>query len=151
MAPSKQLAKESFDRIVVLAVNGSEAELNGLRRLFAGSHWVLSTARTIAEAGKLLDQSTPAVVLCASQLPDGDWKDMLSVTAAMDPYPNVVVTSHLADDRLWSEALNQGAYDVQVLPADATEFFRILSCAWRNWDRRCTNRRGNVYSLACIG
>jgi CheY-like chemotaxis protein len=37
-----------------------------------------------------------------------------------DP-PMLIVTSRLADDYLWAEALNLGAYDVLAKPFDASE------------------------------
>jgi len=52
-----------------------------------------------------------------------------------DP-PLVIVTSHLADERLWAEALNLGAYDVLAKPFDAIEVGRILGLAWQHWQDR---------------
>jgi DNA-binding response OmpR family regulator len=45
----------------------------------------------------------------------------------------LIVTSDLADDRLWAEALNLGAYDVLAKPFRAAEVFRTVSLAWRQW------------------
>jgi FixJ family two-component response regulator len=53
------------------------------------------------------------------------------------PYPPLlIVTSRLADARLWAEALNLGAYDVLAKPFDATEVIRSASRAWRHWLER---------------
>jgi DNA-binding response OmpR family regulator len=41
----------------------------------------------------------------------------------------------LADDYLWSEALNLGAYDVLAKPFDVEEVVRTVDAA----RRRCTN------------
>ena len=49
-----------------------------------------------------------------------------------DP-PVLIVTSRLADEYLWAEALNLGAYDVLVKPFDASEAVRVLDSAWRHW------------------
>jgi DNA-binding NtrC family response regulator len=43
------------------------------------------------------------------------------------------VTSRAADERLWAEALNLGAYDVLAKPFDPTEVCRIVSLAWMHW------------------
>jgi len=59
-----------------------------------------------------------------------------------DP-PFLVVTSRLADDRLWAEALNLGAYDVLAKPFDKTEVNRIVRSAWLRW----TNRKPSATAL----
>ena len=50
--------------------------------------------------------------------------------------PFFIVTSRLADERLWVEALNVGAYDVLVKPFDVTELKRVLNSAWCEWRER---------------
>jgi DNA-binding response OmpR family regulator len=63
----------------------------------------------------------------------------LEVLAHITPLPRppfVIVTSRLADDELWSEALNLGAYDVLAKPFEATEVTRIVSLAWLHWSDR---------------
>jgi len=47
--------------------------------------------------------------------------------------PFVIVTSRLADERFWVEALNLGAYDVLATPLDTTEVTRVVSSAWLHW------------------
>ena len=41
-----------------------------------------------------------------------------------------------ADERLWAEALNLGAYDVLAKPFDRTEVMRVVSMAWMHWSAR---------------
>ena len=43
------------------------------------------------------------------------------------------MTSRAADERLWAEALNLGAYDVLAKPFDRTEVMRVVSMAWMHW------------------
>jgi FixJ family two-component response regulator len=47
----------------------------------------------------------------------------------------MIVTSRLADDRLWAEALNLGVYDVLAKPFDRTELIRSVRLAWEHWRR----------------
>jgi FixJ family two-component response regulator len=47
--------------------------------------------------------------------------------------PSLIVTSRLADDRLWAEALNLGAYDVLAKPFERLELVRSVSSAWLHW------------------
>jgi len=63
----------------------------------------------------------------------GSWKDVLEqVTILPDP-PSLIVTSRLAEERLWAEALNLGAYDVLAKPLDRTEAMRVVGAASRAW------------------
>lgn len=73
------------------------------------------------------------MIFCERNLPDGTWKDLVEAAAAGGRRANVIVTSQLADDRLWAEVLNLGGYDVLAKPFDGCELFRALSSAWRNW------------------
>jgi FixJ family two-component response regulator len=50
--------------------------------------------------------------------------------------PYLIVTSRLADDDLWAEALNIGAFDVLAKPLGRTEVTRVLSSAWQHWQRQ---------------
>jgi DNA-binding response OmpR family regulator len=57
--------------------------------------------------------------------------------------PFFIVTSRLADERLWVEALNVGAYDVLVKPFHVAELKRVLESAWSEWrdrDQSSTSR-----------
>ena len=73
------------------------------------------------------------VVVCEKDLSPDSWKDVLEqVTILPDP-PSLIVTSRFADERLWAEALNLGAYDGLAKPFDRTEVMRIVSGAWRAW------------------
>ena len=73
------------------------------------------------------------IVLC-----DGEfgWRHMLDECRSLPNPPCLIVTSRLADDRLWSEALNLGAYDVLAKPFDRNEVVRVLNMAWIRWTER---------------
>jgi DNA-binding response OmpR family regulator len=47
--------------------------------------------------------------------------------------PLFIISSRLADERLWAEALNLGAYDVLAKPFDAREVLHAFSRALRHW------------------
>jgi hypothetical protein len=44
--------------------------------------------------------------------------------------PLLVVTSRIADDRLWSEVLNLGGYNVLAKPLNMKEVFHVVGLAW---------------------
>jgi DNA-binding NtrC family response regulator len=128
--------KHAHRKTAILAVSGNQGDLKILGRLFMGSSWELRTAETLDEAREQLQREPVPVILCESWLPDGDWKALLRVANELTNPPKVVVTSRLADDRFWAEALNLGAFDVLAAPANQKEVFRALSSAWRNWKDR---------------
>ena len=49
----------------------------------------------------------------------------------MDTPPALIVTSRLADERLWAEVLNLGAFDLLSKPFDFDEATRIIPVAIR--------------------
>jgi len=64
------------------------------------------------------------------------WRELLDRTRRLPHPPLVIVTSRLADEQLWAEALNLGAYDVLAKPYDRTEVTRVVSSAWRRWQEQ---------------
>ena len=93
----------------------------------------ISKVRTCREAYEMLCKERIVVIVCEKDLPDGNWKDILSHLARMAEPPCLIVTSRLADDHLWAEALNLGAYDVLATPFDRGEVCRAVSSAWLHW------------------
>lgn len=90
----------------------------------------------------MLAQHHVHVVLCDPRLPDGTWKDLLETIADIPEPPQLIVTAHHADDRLWAEVLNLGAWDVLVKPFHPKEVYRTIHLAWRHWtDNRRVPRR----------
>ena len=86
----------------------------------------LACCSGIEGALRALRSSRVPVVLCDSRL---DWRHLLDQLRGLPEPPYLIVTSRLADDRLWSEALNLGAYDVLAKPFDANEVTRVLAMA----------------------
>ena len=61
---------------------------------------------------------------------------MLEQISLLPDPPLFIVTSRLADERLWAEALNLGAWDVLAKPFEADEVIRIVSIACQHWQDR---------------
>jgi len=124
----------SAPKITVLAVSASRADRDELNHIFARSRWRLYQAHSSAEALTLLRTQTIPVVIADTDLPDATWSDLLARLDSLANPPHLIVTSAFADDRLWAEALNLGAYDVLSKPFDAVDVFRAVSLAWRSWN-----------------
>ena len=105
--------------------------------LCPGFKWALKTSKTLDEALPILRNGRISVVLCDRDLHPGTWKDMVEALALLPDPPYLIVTSRQADERLWVEALNLGAFDVLQTPFNAAEVTRSLGMAWLRWaDRR---------------
>ena len=101
-----------------------------LQSTFAEQGWKLHEAGSLESALKLLRQGVASVVITEKDLPVGNWKDVLGAVRHLSSSPLVVVSSVQADDRLWAEALNLGAYDVLTKPIDRMEAIRVFNSAW---------------------
>ena len=59
-------------------------------------------------------------------LATGSWRDLLDNVFLLADPPFLIVTSRLADEYLWAEALNLGAYDLLPQPFYEPEVRRIF-------------------------
>ena len=84
---------------------------------------------TCTAACSLLKSSYISVIVCATNLPDGSWRDVLYSTADSAQKPVVVVTSSCADEHLWAEVLNLGGFDVLAQPFDPQELRHVVLSA----------------------
>jgi DNA-binding response OmpR family regulator len=101
--------------------------------LDASRTFIVNFCATLVSGLAALRKHQFEVVVCERDLTPGSWKDVLDqVTILPDP-PSLIVTSRLADERLWAEALNLGAFDVLAKPFDRTEAIRVVSAACRAW------------------
>jgi len=75
-------------------------------------------------------------VVCERNLLPGTWKEMLDCLILLPQPSYLIVTAELADDYLWAEVLNLGAYDLLAKPFDGAEVSRVLSLAWLRWQDR---------------
>ena len=72
-------------------------------------------------------------MICEDPLPDGSWRDVLQAVQVLGTPPALIVTSRLADNRLWAEVLNLGGYDVLGQPLRAQEVMWAVQGAHRQW------------------
>jgi DNA-binding NtrC family response regulator len=91
---------------------------------------------TVEAAMRAVDRHPAPVMLCDSDRVPTAWKELLERFTSLPTPPMLIVTSRLADDRLWAEALNLGAYDVLSTPFDSSEALRSLSLACDRWQQR---------------
>ena len=90
-------------------------------------------ARSCEEAARLLAAlDPPEVIFTDTQLPDGNWADVVQLAENASQPVNVIVVSRLVDIRLYVEALQNGAFDFIVPPFEPSELSHVLRCAVGN-------------------
>ena len=120
---------------VVLSVSPSQEDPATLERIFQ-SDWGVIASATVASALSVLREIPIPIVICDCDITPGTWGEMLDHISLLPDPPLLIVTSRLADDRLWAEALNLGAWDVLAKPFDTNEVIRSVSIAGQHWQDR---------------
>jgi len=128
MQPSKTTGFLSL-----LSISPMEDDHVSLQSIVRHSAWILHKADSLSAALTVLGKHDISVVLCASDLMPGRWTDALRGINSLPQPPSLIVTSRLADERLWAEALNLGAWDVLAQPFDHREVVRSVKSAWQHW------------------
>jgi DNA-binding response OmpR family regulator len=131
----KPLAIETGNAVIkLLAVMPIEEDHAQLDSMLPNQKWSIHKAHTLTSAVAQLRKHAPIpLVVCDQDLWPGTWKDLLKRLDCLNDPPFLIVTSRLADEQLWAEALNLGAYDVLAKPFDTQEVNRTLSSAFFRW------------------
>ena len=120
----------------LLLVGPVEDDSEQGKSFFDQFSWPVERARDCQEASALLHDGLTRVVVCERTLPDGYWTAILEMATSRRDPPVLIVTFRLADERLWSEVLNLGGYDVLAKPFDRNEVERTVNLAWQHWASR---------------
>ncbi|MGO4883687.1 MAG: two-component system response regulator [Bryobacteraceae bacterium] len=129
-------------RAPILLLVPSDTRRRALVRMLAP--WEIVEASAYTEAVEILYTCRISVVICDIEIENGDWQALLAKLQQHPVPPSLVVSSRLADERLWGEVLNLGGYDVLAQPFDEAEVRRVAHMAWAAWiDRREGRTDGN--------
>jgi len=126
--PSFRLRPKQANAALLISPFDEDHKL--LHSIFQEQGWNLHGTGSLQSALSLLRKGVASVVITEKELPLGNWKDVLRAACLLSKPPLVVVSSLHADDSLWAEALNLGAYDVLAKPIERTEVVRVLNSAW---------------------
>lgn len=132
------MIKQAARKLTVLSIgprDEHQVRLENVLGTIGGLRTVVSS-RSLCAALPLLQKGGIPVVLCDRDDNPVVWKQLLEHFSTLKEPPFLIVTSRLADDRLWSEVLNLGAYDVLAKPFDVAEVTRVLTSARLRWEER---------------
>ena len=130
--------------IAVLSLSSSENDHAVLARTFRNSsltlypncRLTLQPSPALASTLALLRTQRIPIMLCDDDAYPEAWREILRECKLLPAPPCVIVTSRLADDRLWMELLGEGAFDLLAKPFDPSDVMRIIHSAWVHWQNR---------------
>jgi DNA-binding NtrC family response regulator len=120
--------------LTALLIGGYETDRSLLEDVFRARGWCVLEARGRRQTMETLASHLIQVVIAEANFPGWPWKKLLRDLATLVHPPQLIVTSPHADDYLWSEALNLGAYDVLSQPLDRDETERVIASAHRRFE-----------------
>ncbi len=121
-------------------LTSSARDVEALSRLLRTESLEVHQAATLAEAAELLRGTDAKVLVAETAFADGNWADALRLLAQEHHGAVLVVSAAHADDRLWAETINCGAYDLIPKPFYAPETCRILIGAYSYATRQESRR-----------
>jgi DNA-binding NtrC family response regulator len=126
------IAATGSECVTVLCVSPLEDDHISLETIFGHTTWMLVKADGLAAAYDILRQHDISVIVSERDLKPGKWTDLLDRITKLPLHPSMIVTSRLADEHLWAEALNLGAWDVLAKPFERNEVLRTIEAAWQH-------------------
>jgi FixJ family two-component response regulator len=110
----------------VLSVSPLAEDYVSLQAFLDHSKWELHKSDSVVSALAVIRRWDVSVVICEQDLSPGSWIDMQAELSLLRIVPPLIVTSRLADEKLWVEVLNLGAYDVLAKPFERAELVRTV-------------------------
>ena len=90
-------------------------------------------AGTLAEACHVLSSvNLPLLVFTESELPDGNWADVVSLSARASSPVSVIVVGQEIDTKLYVSVIEGGAFDFMAPPFEAMDLAHVVRCAADN-------------------
>ena len=117
----------------VLIASSEEQPHIYARSSLSRTSWIVCSRFRYDEALNLLTSEPFAVVLCDTALTGGSWETLLAVSRELPRPPHFLAFSHSADENLWAEALNLGAYDLLEYPFVDEQFLHVVGLACDSW------------------
>ncbi len=141
--------------VTVLSISPVEDDHNSLKRILNGakapastiSTWTLQPCSGLESALPIVRQRQFSIIVSERDLSPGTWQKVLAAINELPNPPLLIVTSRLADERLWGEVLDLGGWDVLSKPFNAEEVRRVFNIAWLHWHHNAEDRHDQTRTL----
>lgn len=117
--------------VVLLVMPYSERRSMLLSKLESVNFEFLAAENCQDARAVLGDHGNVSVVVTDTTLADGNWCDILNLVSRLGSRANVVVASEVGDERLWSEVVWRGAYDLLLEPVEVRDVRQVMEGALR--------------------
>lgn len=98
---------------------------------------VTKRTQTLAEASYVLfSVNPPLLAFTESELPDGKWADVVSLSERASSPVSVIVVGEEFDTKLYASVIEVGAFDFITPPFDGPDLAHVVRCAADNALRR---------------
>lgn len=116
--------------VTVVGVSGSAQIRRAIDALLTRAGWSCRHVENCEEALKTVKATGARVVVTDTDLSDGTWRDLVDAARQQADPPAVVVTSRHADEALWTDVIEHGAFDLVSVPGESGEFLRVVRLAF---------------------
>jgi DNA-binding NtrC family response regulator len=115
----------------VLSAIAAPEEQACLQRILKFPTWKVEVVQSLSNLSATVKKGFCRVAITGTRLPDGhSWTEVLDNLDGSAVRPQLIVVDRLANEALWAEALNLGAYDLLMAPLDPAEVRRVVTRAW---------------------
>jgi DNA-binding response OmpR family regulator len=121
---------ESDAPIEILSISAVRDDHKVFRELLEDMACRIGVADTCHSAYRRLNQNRVSIIICARDLPDGTWRNVLNFLGRSSYKPLLIVTSKLVDESFWAEVLNLGGFDVIAKPFLPREVRHVVKTAF---------------------
>jgi DNA-binding NtrC family response regulator len=117
------------DIIRVLALTRDADEWNSLHAISDAEKWILLWAHTSERAKEIIARYRVPVVICDRDLPNEDWRRVISDLATVRPPVCTLLASEVSDEYLWREVVQNHGFEILVKPFDRERVARTIRFA----------------------
>ena len=119
----------------------AHASACALNQIFQKNGWDLIATENLSEALAAIRATPTPIVILDRDLVAPDWRPIVRSLASQSNSPCVILASHVVDDYLLEEVIQQGGYDVIAKPFREQEVTRAIEFAWSAMKSRLSSRR----------
>jgi DNA-binding NtrC family response regulator len=123
------MAQKKLFALLVPGINESFIELKPHLKEQSVEVW---SAQNCAEVAQLLDQTHPELIFTGTQLSDGSWRDIITLTENASAPTNVVVVGKFGNTDMHPTPMDYGAFDFILPPFETAPLAHVVSAAADN-------------------